>query len=87
MKINIEGGEYNVIQRLIEKNKVKILNICQIQFHILDKKSKIKRDYIRKLLRKTHNCEYCYEFVWENWIRKIINFRNFWKYSNYYLIN
>ena len=70
MKINIEGGEYNVIQRLIEKNKVQNIKYLQIQFHILDKKSKIKRDYIRKLLQKTHNCEYCYEFVWENWIRK-----------------
>ena len=70
MKINIEGGEYNVIQRLIEKNKVQNIKCLQIQFHILDKKSYKKRDAIRKLLQKTHKCEYCYEFVWENWIRK-----------------
>ena len=72
MKINIEGGEYDVLERLLDEDKVRNIKYLQIQFHILDKNSTQKKDNIRKLLQKTHNCEYCYEFVWENWIRKDI---------------
>ena len=72
MKINIEGGEYDVLERLLDKDKVRNINSLQIQFHILDKNSIQKKDKIRNLLKKTHTCEYCYEFVWENWIRKDI---------------
>mgnify|MGYP001246724257 CR=1 FL=1 len=70
MKINIEGGEYNVMQRLLDENKVRNIRCLQIQFHDLDKNSVQKKEYIRNLLYKTHTCEYCYEFIWENWIRK-----------------
>ena len=55
MKINIEGGEYDVIQRLVDTNKVEIIKNLQIQFHILDKKSMKKKDDIRRILQKTHN--------------------------------
>lgn len=70
LKLNIEGGEYEVLPRLIEKNKIMNIKYLQIQFHDIDKESKIKKDIIRKDLEKTHYCEYCYEFIWENWIRK-----------------
>lgn len=72
MKINIEGGEYDVLKRLLDKNKVRNIKYLQIQFHNLDKSSTQKKDEIRSLLQNTHSCQYCYEFVWENWVRKNI---------------
>lgn len=70
MKINIEGGEYDVLSKLLDENKVINIKYLQIQFHDLDKNSFQKKENIRNKLRETHNCEYCYEFIWENWIRK-----------------
>ena len=43
MKINIEGGEYNVMQRLLDENKVRNIRCLQIQFHDLDKNSVKKK--------------------------------------------
>lgn len=69
MKINIEGGEYEVLSKLLDENKLINIKYLQIQFHDLDKNSSQKKDAFRNQLLKTHTCEYCYEFIWENWIR------------------
>lgn len=70
LKLNIEGGEYDLLPRLLDQNKVSEIKYIQIQFHDIEKDSKQKKDLIRKNLKKTHICDYCYEFTWENWIRK-----------------
>ena len=70
MKINIEGGEYDLLQRLLDKDKVRNIKYLQIQFHNLNKNSTQKKEDIRNALQNTHTCEYCYQFIWENWIRK-----------------
>jgi len=67
MKINIEGGEYEVLSRLIDSGYVKICNNLQIQFHIFVKNAELMRDEIRSKLYETHHLTYDYPFVWENW--------------------
>jgi len=70
IKINIEGEEYNMLKRMIEKN---IHNKCkniQIQFHYFVEKSKESREEIRKELSKTHLLMWDYQFVWESWEKK-----------------
>lgn len=67
MKINIEGGEYDLLNSIIQEGyQAKIKNI-QVQFHEFIEGAKIKRDKIRKELSKTHVLTYDYYFVWENW--------------------
>jgi len=68
-KINIEGGEYDVIPRLLDTKMINKIKYIQIQFHELEKNSKHKKELIRKRLMETHTCDYCYEYVWENWVR------------------
>ena len=70
LKVNIEGGEYDLLPRLLDQNKIRKIKYIQVQFHDIEPDSKQKKDLIRKNLEKTHACEYCYEFVWENWVRK-----------------
>lgn len=66
-KINIEGSEYNLLEKIIDNNHhLKIKNI-QIQFHYFIPDAELKRNNIREKLRKSHNLTYDYEFVWENW--------------------
>ena len=67
MKINIEGGEYELLDRLIETNLMNIVNNIQVQFHNIDSKSKSHMIKIREALAHTHEPTYQYEFVWENW--------------------
>lgn len=67
IKINIEGGEYELMNRLIQKKMVTKFKNIQIQFHNIFLDSSEKMISIQKELNNTHKLTYQYEFVWENW--------------------
>jgi FkbM family methyltransferase len=68
IKINIEGGEYELLESLIENNYLKYFKNIQVQFHdfIIDN-AKERMNKIQNELAKTHELTYQFEFVWENW--------------------
>lgn len=68
IKINIEGGEYDLLESLIENNLISVFKNIQVQFHdfLLDN-GKERMNKIQENLSKTHQITYQYEFVWENW--------------------
>lgn len=68
IKINIEGGEYEILETLIENKMISIFKNIQVQFHdfIIDN-AKDRMYNIQNQLQKTHVLSYQYEFVWENW--------------------
>ena len=70
MKINIEGGEYPLLDSLIEHNLLGIARYYQIQFHKFIPDAKEKRENIRTELSKTHRLLWDYPFVWESWEKK-----------------
>lgn len=70
IKINIEGGEYPVLERLIETGGIEKINYVFVQFHEWIPKSYSRRNKIIENLKKTHTCEWSYYFVWEKWVRK-----------------
>jgi FkbM family methyltransferase len=67
MKINIEGGEYELLERLIDTGLIKIIENIQLQFHNISEESPSRMELIQKRLRETHLPTYQYRFVWENW--------------------
>ena len=67
MKINIEGGEYDVLPHVIEQGWIGRISHLQIQFHDFVDGHLAKRDAIRAQLAQTHAETWCYRFVWENW--------------------
>ena len=67
MKVNIEGGEYELLDRLLSTRLIEKIENIQIQFHNISNSSRSDMERIHKELRKTHNLTYQYEFVWENW--------------------
>ena len=79
MHINIEGGEYSLLKRLIQTKLIdKILNL-QIQFHEWYpsiKLSHVLRNQIHSDLKKTHKLSYSYDFVWEKWEKRGKNIFN-----------
>jgi FkbM family methyltransferase len=67
IKINIEGGEYDLLEDLINSNNIKKINTLQIQFHSFVPMAKERMDAIKNKLKNTHYCVYSFPFVWENW--------------------
>ena len=67
MKLNIEGAEFDLLDRLIAKKLHKKVSNIQIQFHKIADDSEERREKIREKLSKTHECTWDYPFVWENW--------------------
>jgi len=66
-KVNIEGGEYDLLDRLIETGLIKKIKNLQVQFHDFYPNAVERRARIIDQLRKTHICRYNYLFVWESW--------------------
>jgi FkbM family methyltransferase len=71
LKINIEGGEYDLLESILESNiQNKIINF-QIQFHDFVPNSEIRMKKIQDKLSQTHQITFNYPFVWENWKLKL----------------
>ena len=67
MKINIEGGEYELLEHMIEDGLSSLVDNFQVQFHEIFPDSAQRMREIQERLRKTHDLTYQYPFVWENW--------------------
>jgi FkbM family methyltransferase len=70
IKINIEGGEYVLLRRMLETELVSICQDIQVQFHRFYPNSQRLRSEIRSALQETHFITYDYPFVWENWRKR-----------------
>jgi FkbM family methyltransferase len=67
MKINIEGAEYELLEHLIETGLVLRIGHIQVQFHDFVSDAPARMKAIQEKLKKTHEPEWQYEFVWESW--------------------
>lgn len=67
MKMNIEGGEYELLESLIKAKLVANVKSFQIQFHDFVPDAKAKRQYMHEALSKTHHMTFNYPFIWEGW--------------------
>lgn len=67
IKINIEGGEFELLEYLIEENLITRFKELQIQFHHFVPNAATRMKAIQTELAKTHQLTYQFEFLWENW--------------------
>lgn len=67
MKINIEGGEYDLLDKMIETGLTQKVRYFQIQFHDYFKGAHERRRKILDELATTHELMWNYEWVWESW--------------------
>lgn len=70
VEINIEGGEYPVMQDLIDSTLVEEVETLIIQFHRYTYHDEVLRGNIRVKLSDTHKEVFSYDWVWERWDRK-----------------
>jgi len=67
MKINIEGGEYALLERLLDEGLVARIRNIQVQFHDFVPEAEARMAAIQRRLASTHAPTYQFPFVWENW--------------------
>lgn len=66
LKLNIEGGEYDCLEALLDSGLTTRITNLQVQFHPLFEDSAIRHDRIRERLLATHHMTYDFPWVWEN---------------------
>lgn len=70
LKLNIEGGEYDLLEHLIRTGEIGLFDNIQVQFHWFAPKAHARMAAIHRSLHDTHRTTYQYRFVWENWTAK-----------------
>ncbi len=70
MKINIEGGEYDLLDRLLASDHGARVDQFLIQFHEWLPRAYYRRWRIRRKLRETHELVWDYPWVFEFWVRR-----------------
>lgn len=69
-KVNIEGGEYQLLKYIIDKGLIKNIDNLQVQFHLIEGKDCEKMySELAEKLSETHKLTWRYPFCWENWKR------------------
>jgi len=67
-KLNIEGGEYALLNRLIDTGRIRTIKYLQVQFHLHVPGAREQYKQLAKRLRRTHKLQWRYPFVWESWV-------------------
>jgi len=67
IKINIEGGEYDLLDEIINSDLMKNIKELQIQFHKVIPDAIERRRKIQDHLKETHDLVWNYDFIWEDW--------------------
>ena len=70
LKLNIEGSEYDLLEKLLKSRLISTINKIQIQFHENINDADLRRDRIRRDLNTTHKEVWSYYMVWERWDKK-----------------
>jgi FkbM family methyltransferase len=70
VKLNVEGSEYEILESLERNEGFGVSKSWLVQFHHVDEASARRRQRIQDALTATHRCAWCFDFIWELWIRK-----------------
>lgn len=70
MKINIEGGEYDLLNKIIDADLINKIYVIHVQFHHFIPNAEVELEKLYSKLSLTHKPLYRYHFVWETWILK-----------------
>jgi hypothetical protein len=70
LKVNIEGGEFELLDSLLETGLIQLVEHLQVQFHLFVPGAIQWRKSLRKRISITHELTYDYYFIWENWKKR-----------------
>ena len=72
LKVNIEGGEFALLDHLLSTGLIKEVVHLQVQFHDFFPDAAARRERLRQLLTRTHVEQWNFPFIWESWKRRRI---------------
>lgn len=82
VKINIEGGEWELLKYILDRGLMGNIIDLQVQFHLIEGwNCQSLYDGLERELRRTHELSWRYPFCWESWQRKAEFYKGF-KRSN-----
>ena len=70
LKLNIEGAEYDVLLRLIEKNELNKVKYLLVQFHKEHDLAEVKYNNILPKITKEFDIIFNYKYVWSLFVKK-----------------
>jgi FkbM family methyltransferase len=70
LKVNIEGGEFELLDSLLDTGLIQLVEHLQVQFHLFVPDATRRRGLLRKRISITHELTYDYYFIWENWKKR-----------------
>jgi FkbM family methyltransferase len=70
LKVNIEGGEYDLLDHLLDSGLIDRVDDLQVQFHDFVPAAEARMRAIQERLAQSHATTYSFPFVWENWRRQ-----------------
>lgn len=71
LKLNIEGAEYDLLERIINSNCINKIDHVLVQFHDIDEYSTQRMHKLQEMLSRTHQLSWAIRpFVWESWQKK-----------------
>lgn len=70
LKLNIEGGEYEALERLLDTGSIARCRSVLVQFHAQPEGWQARLDRIARGLEATHAPAWRYPMIWEKWIRR-----------------
>ena len=70
LKINIEGAEYEILEKMCNTNTINKVQHLQIQFHNFVDNAQTRYDDIVKQLTNTHHCDFDSLWRWSFWTKK-----------------
>jgi FkbM family methyltransferase len=68
LKVNIEGGEFELLEHLIASGDITRIRRLQVQFHDFVPDAVARRARLVEQLSRTHRQTWCFYFVWEEWV-------------------
>jgi FkbM family methyltransferase len=71
MKLNIEGAEFELLEKLLWSDVLDNSGDFLIQFHLGTTDARSRYRKIADKLRETHRCLWRYPFLWELWRRNV----------------
>ena len=69
MKVNIEGGEFELLEHLATTGDIGRVRRLQVQFHDFVPDAVRRHARLVEALSRTHRRTWSYHFVWEEWVR------------------
>lgn len=69
LKVNIEGGEFELLEHILQEGLTHIFDDIQVQFHQVVEDPEVRHWQIQQGLLKTHQLTYNYPWCWENYER------------------